>query len=277
MNAAALPYTLLILLVELAVGAIAFVVVFDARRAVNWGYVKMAVVVVLPVAVLALWTLEGLDTEQVIDGYPLSRDWLPAVRWSLVAMILLSSLQLVAAFRERRRSSLLLGAATAVAGAITLVALSGLVAGPTWSYAGTLVSMVAASVVLGGSLRAMAWGHWYLTNSGLPKEPLEQMALVVLGALVVQGVFVLIGAVVPVREAPLTDAAFGVTLGRNPAFWLRVGVGLVSPTLVVVLAWRAATIRGMMSATGLLYIAVGSVLAGEVLARGLLFTTAATV
>jgi hypothetical protein len=277
MNAAALPYTLLILLVELAVGAIAFVVVFDARRAVNWGYVKMAAVVVLSIAVLALWTLEGLDTEQVIDGYPLDRDWLPAVRWSLVVMIALSASQLVAAFRERRTASLALGAATAAAGAVTLVALSGLVAGPTWSYAGTLVSMVVASVVLGGSLMAMAWGHWYLTNSGLPKEPLEQMALVVLGALIVQGVFVLIGAMVPVREPPLTDAAFGITLGRNPAFWLRVGVGLVFPTLVVVLAWRAATIRGMMSATGLLYIAVGAVLAGEVLARGLLFTTAATV
>lgn len=277
MNAAALPYTLLILLVELAVGSMAFVAVFDARGVVSWGYLKLAAMVVLSCAALALWIYVALGSEQVIDGYPLSRGWLPAVGWSLVAMIALASLHLVGAFREQRGATLVAGAATAVAGAVTLVALSGLVAGPAWSYAGTLVSMLAAAAALGGSLMAMSWGHWYLTNSGLPKEPMEQMTLVVVGALAVQGVFVLLGAVLPVREAPLTDAAFGVTLGRNPAFWLRIGVGLLFPALVSLLAWRAATIRGMMSATGLLYIAVGGVLAGEVLARGLLFTTAATV
>ena len=71
---------------------------------------------------------------------------------------------------------------------------------------------------------------------------------------------------------PLSDG-IGVSLGENPAFWLRVGVGLLFPIGVTWLAFRAAQIRGMMSATGLLYIALGAVLAGEVLARGLLFST----
>ena len=69
------------------------------------------------------------------------------------------------------------------------------------------------------------------------------------------------------------SASMGVALIANPAFWLRVGVGLVAPLALSLLAYKAATIRGMMSATGLLYIAVGGVLAGEVLARGLLFAT----
>jgi hypothetical protein len=76
---------------------------------------------------------------------------------------------------------------------------------------------------------------------------------------------------------PLAESAFGVGLGQNPAFWLRVGVGLAFPLAVAFLAWRAARIRGMMSATGLLYIALGAVLAGEVLARGLLFSTGSPV
>jgi hypothetical protein len=50
-------------------------------------------------------------------------------------------------------------------------------------------------------------------------------------------------------------------------------VGLLFPTAVTWLAFKSAQIRGMMSATGLLYIALGAILAGEVLARGLLFTT----
>jgi hypothetical protein len=43
------------------------------------------------------------------------------------------------------------------------------------------------------------------------------------------------------------------------------------------MAWQSSRERAMMSATGLLYIAVGAVFAGEVLARGLLFATGSPV
>jgi hypothetical protein len=138
-------------------------------------------------------------------------------------------------------------------------------------------SMLASAVVLGGTLMAMSWGHWYLTNSRLPKEPLEEMSLVVLGALTVQAVLTVIALIAPVREVPISQSTFGVALGENPAFWFRVGVGLVFPIALAWLAWRAAAIHGMMSATGLLYIAVGAVFTGEVLARGLFFATGSAI
>ena len=268
---------MLILLVELAAGSLAVVTVFDARGVVTRGYVLTGAMVVVPGVVLALAVYGALGVEREIDGFALERSWLPGLRWALIAMLVLSTLHLVAALRSRRMASLVFGGAGSLAGAVALVALAAVVAGPAWSYAGTLGSMIVAAAVLGGALMAMTWGHWYLTNSGLPKEPMEQMALLVLVALAVQAVFVLVGAVAPVRRVPLSDAAFGVALGQNPAFWLRVGVGLLFPLLLATLAWRAATIRGMMSATGLLYIAVGGVLTGEVLARGLLFATGAAV
>jgi hypothetical protein len=102
------------------------------------------------------------------------------------------------------------------------------------------------------------------------------MSLLVLVALAVQAALVLLAAVVPVREVPLSGG-LGVSLGANPAFWLRVAVGLAFPMFLAWLAWKAATIRGMMSATGLLYIALGAVLAGELLGRGLMFATGALV
>src|SRR6185295_2104262 len=113
-----------------------------------------------------------------------------------------------------------------------------------WSYVGVLVSLLAGALALGGALMAMSWGHWYLTNSGLPKEPLEEMSLLVVGALLVQCVLLVVGIIAPVREVPLTDAAFGVSLGANPAFWLRVGVGLLFPLVLAFLAWKASGIRG---------------------------------
>ena len=277
MNAATLPYTVLILLVELAVGSLAFVTYFDLRGQVTRGYVQMGAVVVVPTAVLAIVVAFGIESEAAIDGFTLRPDALVGLRVSLVAFTAVAAVNLVASFTERMRVAQASGLAGGGIGLLTLARLAALVAPPTWSYAGVLGSMIASAVVLGGSMMAMSWGHWYLTNSGLPKKPLEQMALVVLGALLAQAAFVLLGAVFPVREVPLSQAAFGVELGENPAFWFRVGVGLVFPLVLTWLAWRAATIRGMMSATGLLYIAVGAVLAGEVLARGLLFATGAAV
>jgi len=276
-SAEALPYTVLILLVELAVGSLAFVTLFEVRGQVTRGYVQMGAVVVMPTAALAVVVALGLESEAAIDGFTLRPDALDGLRVALVAFTAAAAVNLVASFAERMRAARLSGVAGTVIGLLTLALLAALVAAPAWSYAGVLGSMLAAAVVLGGSMMAMSWGHWYLTNSGLPKEPLEQMVLVVLGALLAQAALVLVAAAVPVREVPLSQAAFGVELGENPAFWFRVGVGLLFPLVLAWLAWRAAMIRGMMSATGLLYIAVGAVLAGEVLARGLLFATGAAV
>ena len=135
------------------------------------------------------------------------------------------------------------------------------------------VTVVVCQMVLGFAMalavnRAGAAGRTVLTGIFLADATYRGA----LAALLLQVVLVLIGTFTPAREVPLSDG-LGVSLGANPAFWLRIGVGLFFPIGVTWLAFRAAQIRGMMSATGLLYIALGAVLAGEVLARGLLFST----
>jgi len=64
-----------------------------------------------------------------------------------------------------------------------------------------------------------------------------------------------------------------VGLIANPAFYLRVGVGVVFPVVLGILSLKTTQMKAMMSATGLLYIAMGAVFAGEVLSKGLLFMT----
>ena len=277
MSADTLPYTVLILLVELAAGSLVFVTWFELRGHVTHGYVQMGGVIVVPTLLLAVVVAFTITPVDAIDGFTMRSGAVGALRVALLVFTAIAVANLVAAFTEQMRAARLTGIAGGAAGAVTLAILAVLVAGPAWSYAGVLGSMFAAAVALGGSMMAMSWGHWYLTNSGLPKEPLEQMSLVVLGALVAQAAFTIVAAAVPVREVPLTQTAFGVELGENPAFWFRVGVGLVFPGVLAWLAWQAAAIRGMMAATGLLYITVGAVLTGEILARGLLFATGAAV
>ena len=92
--------------------------------------------------------------------------------------------------------------------------------------------------------------------------------------LVVGAGIILFNLVIPVRDVPVSGDSLGGGLLQNPAFWLRIGVGLIFPIILAVMAWRSSIVRGMMSATGLLYVATGAVLAGEALARGLQLATA---
>ncbi len=276
MSAASLPYTVLVLLVELAVGGLAMMTVFDARKQVTTGYVKAGALTVLPVALLAGWAYLTLDRVESVQGYALTSTWLQPFGVAFGAFIVIACLHTGAAALERHRLGVALGALGSATGLLALSLLAALLGAPAWSSVGLFLSLLASTAVLGAALMAMMWGHWYLTSGRLPKEPMEQMSLVLLAAILVQVVIVAVAFVIPPREVPEAGLA-GLTLIAIPAFWLRIAVGLVFPLVVTVLAWRVATIRGMMSATGLLYVALGLLLAGEVLARGLLFTTGAAV
>jgi hypothetical protein len=108
----------------------------------------------------------------------------------------------------------------------------------------------------------------------LPSWPLRDLALVLLGALILQAAVLLINLAIPVRETPAPENPVDVGIFANPALYLRVGVGLIFPIILAVLSLKTTQIRAMQSATGLLYICMGAVFAGEVLAKGLLFLTA---
>jgi hypothetical protein len=272
-NASSLPYTVLLLLAELAVGGLAVMTIFDARGEVTRGYIKAGALTVVPLALLAGWTLASISPTDDVGGYALSEGWFTPARVSIAAFLVLSGAHLIAVLRDQAEWGVRLGTIASIAGVAALGAIGMLVAPSAWSAWGVVGSIIAAAALLGSALMAMMWGHWYLTSGRLPKEPMEQMSLLVFGAVLVQTVFVLLALLAPAREVPLSESSFGVGLGGNPAFWLRILVGLVFPALLAWLAWRTARIRGMMSATGLLYIALGALLAGEVLARGLLFST----
>jgi len=144
---------------------------------------------------------------------------------------------------------------------------------PTWGVAGPLLSLLAGSLVLGGATVAMVWGHWYLVTPRLPKRSLEEMTLFLLAVLLLQAALMVLNVALPARETPESSGVLSGDLASNPAFWLRVGVGLAFPIALAYMAWQSSAVKAMMSATGLLYIAVGAVLSGEALARGLLFVT----
>jgi hypothetical protein len=133
-----------------------------------------------------------------------------------------------------------------------------------------LVQLAVVSAAIGGVFAAMILGHWYLVTPKLPEAPLILLARVLLFVVVVQ--VVLFWAWIATGAGPADVAPFSSLTGPWALFvWLRLIVGLVFPLIVCWASVQTARTRSMESATGLLYINVGSIAAGTILAAGLYF------
>jgi len=273
-NVAALPYTTFLLLLEFAVGCQLLMLVVEQRQDVSKGFLKMAAILVPCTALPALWVAGTFSGVTEVADYPLADAWLQPTRLALAAFGLLSIVYNWFIWRERVGTARPWGWATTIAGLMAIGFTAAYVQRPTWGYAATLVSLLAGSVSLGAVTLGMTLGHWYLVTPRLPEQPLNRLTLVLLAALVVQTVLVVVNIALPARYVPSAVENPETGLAQNPVFWLRLGVGLIFPLALAFMAWQSSVIRAMMSATGLLYIAMGAVLAGEALARALLFTTA---
>jgi hypothetical protein len=137
----------------------------------------------------------------------------------------------------------------------------------------SLLALVVQSLLLaaatGGVFAAMILGHWYLVTPKLPEAPLVLFSRLLLAIVGLQlGFFVV-------------SLALGSGSGRGPFspltgpwalfVWLRLLVGLVFPLVVSWAAIQTARTRSMESATGLLYINVGTIAAATIVASGLYF------
>ena len=268
MESDALPYVLFLLLIELAFGGSMVMTAVDLRGQVTRGFVR-ATTVMLPILYgLALWlslTLQG----EAVEGYRLDTGPREAVPVLLGIMTALSVAQNGCWFAERVRSGRAAGMALSLLGVAALIVVAIMLRLPAWSVALVFVSLLVGSLVLGLAVVGLCLGHWYLVTPRLPARPLNEVTLAFLLLIALQGAVVAWALLAPVHETPVGGR--DVALRDNPAFWLRVGVGLVFPVIVGGMAWSSSRMRSMMSATGLLYLVTGAVLAGEILARALLF------
>jgi hypothetical protein len=116
----------------------------------------------------------------------------------------------------------------------------------------------------------MVLGHWYLVTPHLPEAPLVRVTRLLGVVVAIQlGLFV---AWTALGAGPSGQPGFGALGGEWAAFvWLRLIVGLAMPLVITWAALQTARTRSMESATGLLYIDVGLIAAGTILAAGLYF------
>jgi hypothetical protein len=254
-------------LTGLAVGSYAAALLARWRTTATRGFIRFTSLCGIGFGLLA-WLSDGA-LPGTLAGSPVVADPsfdLPR-RAALAAFCALAFVDLVAG---HRRSARLIG--PAAIGAAGLVLLFGSLAwggGPLGAVP-LLFQLVTLSAATGGVFAAMILGHWYLVTPKLPEGPLILIARLLLGVVVLQ--VVLFAAWVATGAGPAGAAPFDALTGEWALFvWLRLVVGLVFPLIVSWAAVQTARTRSMESATGLLYINVGSIAAGTILAAGLYF------
>jgi hypothetical protein len=116
-------------------------------------------------------------------------------------------------------------------------------------------SELSAAWLLGGTLTAMLLGHWYLTATGMPLEPLARLNQFVAAAAVLRVILAGTGLLT------LPDHDFSSL--EQIWMFLRWSAGCVGPLVMTGLVSRILRFRNTQSATGVLFAAVILAFIGE--------------
>jgi hypothetical protein len=246
---------------SLAVGSLAAVLLLTHRAASTRGYRGFTVFAAGGWAFLA-WLADGAlpipSADAPIHAAGADIDALRRLLLVLVACLATLWTLRIARGGDGRHIGLL---TVVTATAALLVAAIGWA--PSLAMAAALsLQLLILAAVTGGAFAAMILAHWYLVTPKLPEAPLLLLSRA-------------IGVGISVQIA-LFLAWQLLGLGGLGAGWdffaiLRLVIGLIFPALLTYAGWRTAKVRSMESATGLLYIDLGAVATGTILAAGLFF------
>jgi hypothetical protein len=246
---------LALVVAETVAGGAAFLFLMPLWREVKRGFFKLTGALLLALG-LAAWGAIGAARQ---GGDAAGRwSWWLALAFAGITLVWLVLLFLRAAVAARVGGFLSLGVAVAM-----LVALAGTAEG---SHAVSLLQLLAGSVFMGAVLVGLLLGHWYLTDRGLSRGPINRFALSLLVAVVLEA-----GGVVAGGFGPLAGSAqFSPLLTTaGLASWLALGMVAVTALIAVMirLTLRGTRATAVQAATGFFYLAVITAFAGELAAK----------
>jgi hypothetical protein len=166
-----------------------------------------------------------------------------------------------------------------LAGLISVTALMMLLKPPSFGLIASVAyvaTAITSAMVLGLVSGAMMFGHWYLIDLGMDVEYLRSFIRFIAVALVADLVAMALGlAVLAIFGGHGASTAIADLFENHlTLFTMRVVFGPVASIVLAWMCWQTLKIPQTMAATGLLYIALMSVVVGEMLGRFILFRTA---
>lgn len=266
----------------LAVGSFAAVVFARLRTTATRGFLAFTAACSALFGVLAYLSDTGLPALSPNSPIPIDAAFDLPRRVALVAFVALTAATVVALARGSRAVRPGLAGLTAGAAALGLGALTW--GGGLGGVVPLAIQLLLLAAATGGVFAAMILGHWYLVTPKLPEAPLVLISRLLLGIVALQIVLFLAWIAFGVGPAGGglgsgggiaglgSGGPFAALVGPWALFvWLRLVVGLVFPLILSWAAVQTARSRSMESATGLLYIDVGAIASGTILAAGLYF------
>jgi hypothetical protein len=255
-------------LTSLAIGSFAAVVVARWRTEATRGFLAFTAACAVILGILAFLSDGALPPTSLASPIRPDTGFDVPRRVALGAFCVLAAAYVVVLARRRRAPLVALGGLVAGAATLGLAAL-GWAGGPLLAVP-LLLQLAVLAAATGGVFAAMILGHWYLVTPKLPEAPLILISRLLLGVVGLQ--LVLFAVWLATGAGPGSGAPFRILAGPWALFvWLRLIVGLIFPFIVSWAAVQTARTRSMESATGLLYINVGTIAAGTILAAGLYF------
>jgi protein NrfD len=132
-----------------------------------------------------------------------------------------------------------------------------------------LATDLSSILLLGSAASAMILGHWYLVVLDLPIGALRRLTVLLIGALLLRALVVGVALAGPVHAGyqGARLVAAGLWSPDGVFVWMRLLFGIAGPLSLIWFIWKTVEIRSTQSATGILYVQLFLVLAGELLAK----------
>lgn len=183
--------------------------------------------------------------------------------WLCAAFAALTLISLVLLFARRLVAARVTGLASVPVSIAALAAMAGTGAG---SAVVGFLQLAAGAAFLGAVVDGLLLGHWYLTDRGLTRTPIDRFTTLLWAAVVLEAVAVLsIGF-----GSTETASQFNTLLGMA-GLSSYIAIGMVAMTGLIAVMIRL-TLRGgrssaVQAATGFFYLAVITAFTAEVAAR----------
>jgi hypothetical protein len=242
-------------LAEMVAGSLWLLFLTPLWNEVRRGFFKVAGAVIASLAVATCFSVRA----GLVQGSD-AGDW--SLRLS-AAVAIVTLVWTVLLFVRRPPAARIVGFVSVPLSAALLVAMAGTAEG---AFVLALFQLLAGAAFLGSVMDGLLLGHWYLTDRGLTRTPIDRYTTVLLVAVVVEAVALLLGGFGPT----------GGSSGFNPlltsaglASWIA--IGMVGTTALIAVLIRAA-LRGerssaVQAATGFFYLAVITALTAEFAAK----------
>lgn len=257
-------------LILLSVGGMFLALALCPIAKIAWQFVRLIGIIGLAATVMIVtWSIAHLVNQE--NGPSI----LAITVAGLTATLALAAISLAPLLQVHRYNSEAL-----VRTILALAGIAGLIAGSLWSASAdpaaagrgysALVSHLLGGLLLGSVTVTWLLGHRYLTASEMTIDPLKRATQLMILALGARWAFLAV-MLAAAALASADDQAGSAMLARLKADWLmasvRIGVGLVLPTVFAYMTWHCVKLRSTQSATGILFFMSVLVVVGELASR----------